>query len=75
MTQRSDAAHVLLSTGREGRPSETYARAGAAAPETGVYEQIDLFRLPTGITERLAEGERLPLAPVGYTWRQVAGSK
>ena len=38
-------------------------------------EQIDPFRLPTGITERLAEGERPALAPVGYTWRQVAGKQ
>ena len=42
---------------------------GGEAPEDGVYEQLDLFGASTGITERVGKGERLPLAPQGYTWR------
>jgi hypothetical protein len=44
---------------------------GSEAPEDGVYEQLDIFGASTGITERVAKGGRLPLAPQGYTWRQV----
>ncbi len=40
------------------------------APEDGVYEQLN-FGTPTGITERVAKGGRLPLAPQGYTWRTI----
>jgi hypothetical protein len=41
---------------------------GSEAPEDGVYEQLN-FGASTGITERVAKGRRLPLAPQGYTWR------
>ena len=44
---------------------------GCEAPEDGLYEQLNIFGLSTGITERVAKGERLPLAPQGYTWRKV----
>jgi hypothetical protein len=42
---------------------------GSEAPEDGVYEQLNIFGTSTGITERVGKGERLPLAPWGYTWR------
>jgi hypothetical protein len=41
---------------------------GSEAPEDGVYEEL-IFGASTGITERVGKGERLPLAPRGYTWR------
>ena len=44
---------------------------GSEAPEDGVYEELNIFGTSTGITERLGKGERLPLAPQGYTWRTV----
>ena len=42
---------------------------GSEAPEDGVYEQLNMFGVSTGIAERVGKGERLPLAPPGYTWR------
>jgi hypothetical protein len=44
---------------------------GSEAPEDGVYEGLNIFGTSAGITERLGKGERLPLAPQGYTWRKV----
>ena len=44
---------------------------GSEAPASGVYEQLNIFGTATGITERVAEGERLPLAPQGYSWRML----
>ena len=44
---------------------------GTEAPEDGVYEQLNMFGVSTGIAERVARGERLPLAPQGYIWRKV----
>jgi hypothetical protein len=52
----------------------TYA-PGSEAPEGGTYEQLDVFRIPTGITEHVIRGERLPLAPQGYTWRKMANDR
>ena len=48
---------------------------GSEAPEAGTYEQLDVFRIPTGITENIIRGERLPLAPQGYTWRKMANDE
>ena len=45
---------------------------GSEAPEDGVYEEFNIFGTSTGITERVDKGERLPLAPRGYTWRKVS---
>jgi hypothetical protein len=47
---------------------------GSEAPEAGVYEELNVFGTSTGITERVAKGERLPLAPLGYSWRMAVGS-
>ena len=44
---------------------------GSKAPAGGVYEELNMFGVSTGITEHVAKGERLPLAPQGYTWRKV----
>ena len=48
---------------------------GSEAPESGTYEQLDVFHIPTGITEHIIRGERLPLAPQGYTWRKMANDE
>ena len=48
---------------------------GSTVPETGAYQQIDVFGMLTGISEWLREGERLPLAPIGYSWRKVTERK
>ena len=48
---------------------------GSEAPESGTYEQLDVFRIPTGISEHVIRGERLPLAPQGYTWRKPANDE
>jgi hypothetical protein len=45
---------------------------GTEAPATGRYEQLNVFGTPTGRLANVHEGERLPSAPRGFTWRQVA---
>jgi hypothetical protein len=45
---------------------------GAHAPVAGHYEELDVFGSPTGRVEHVREGDRLPHAPRGFTWRRVA---
>ena len=44
---------------------------GTRAPETGLYEELNIFGSSTGRVEHVREGERLPLAPRGFTWRHL----
>ena len=44
---------------------------GTRAPETGHYEELNVFGSSTGRVEHVREGERLPLAPRGFTWRHL----
>jgi hypothetical protein len=40
------------------------------APVSGTYEQLNVFGSPTGDdTIYVKQGDRLPKAPRGYTWR------
>ena len=45
---------------------------GLHAPATGHYEELNVFGTRTGKVEHVHEGEQLPSAPRGFTWRQVA---
>jgi len=45
---------------------------GSHAPATGHYEELNVFGSRTGKVEHVHEGEQLPSAPLGFTWRQVA---
>jgi hypothetical protein len=42
---------------------------GDPAPETGRYEEYDVPGNPTGRIVHVNEGEPLPVAPRGFTWR------
>jgi hypothetical protein len=44
---------------------------GEAAPETGTYEQLNVFGRSTGIRVPLTRGHPLPNAPVGHIWRLI----
>jgi hypothetical protein len=44
---------------------------GTHAPATGHYEQLNVFGTPTGKVLHVLEGEQLPHAPRGFTWRQI----
>jgi hypothetical protein len=44
---------------------------GTHAPVTGQYEELNAFGTRTGRVEHVHEGELLPSAPRGFTWRQV----
>ena len=43
------------------------------APISGIYELLNIFGSPHGKTAFVCQGERLPLAPRDYTWRQRVG--
>jgi hypothetical protein len=42
------------------------------APVSGRYELLNVFGTATGEAVSAMEGERLPAAPRGFSWRQVA---
>jgi hypothetical protein len=42
---------------------------GDAAPQTGHYEEHNVFGSPTGRIVHVSEGELLPRAARGFTWR------
>jgi hypothetical protein len=44
---------------------------GERASETGHYEELNVFGTQTGHTTHSEEGEHLPRAPVGFTWRRI----
>jgi hypothetical protein len=44
---------------------------GTHAPITGHFEELNVFGSPTGKVEYVQEGERLPPAPQGFSWRHI----
>ena len=46
-------------------------RPGDRAPATGHYEQLNIFGTPSGWVVLVREGERLPAAPINFTWRRT----
>jgi hypothetical protein len=45
---------------------------GGSAPETGVYEELNVFGTPTGNVIVLARTETFPVLPMGFTWRPLS---
>lgn len=46
---------------------------GTPAPESGTYEQLNVFARPTGRRVTVRKGEMLPPLPRGFSWRRVDG--
>jgi hypothetical protein len=46
-------------------------RPGEPAIRAGRYEELNVFGSPTGKVTHVVEGEALPAAPLGFTWRHV----
>jgi hypothetical protein len=44
---------------------------GTRAPSAGTYEQCNVLGTPTGVRVAVVEGEVLPFAPRGFTWRMI----
>jgi hypothetical protein len=44
---------------------------GMQAPSAGTYEQQNVLGTPTGVHITVSQGEVLPAAPRGFTWRRV----
>ena len=51
------------------RPSEHLP--GEPASHSGPYELLNGFGASTGVVTHAEEGDRLPFAPRGFTWRHV----
>jgi hypothetical protein len=47
---------------------------GTRASITGRFEELNIFGSPTGKIEHVREGERLPPAPQGLSWRHIEGN-
>ena len=45
--------------------------AGSRAPVSGDYELLNVFGSRTGETVAIVEGEFLPAAPIGFSWRLI----
>lgn len=48
------------------------AEGSAAAPAAGIFRLYNVFGTPTLALVRVSHGERLPGAPIGFTWRLEA---
>jgi hypothetical protein len=46
-------------------------RPGERSPVTGEYEELNVFGSRTGKMRHMDEGEALPSAPRGFSWRVV----
>ena len=45
------------------------------APSAGTYEQRNVLGTPTGVRITVSQGEVLPAAPRGFTWRRVESKR
>jgi hypothetical protein len=48
---------------------------GTRAPSPGTYEQLNVFGALTGLRITAVQDERLPAAPLGFTWRMMETDK
>jgi hypothetical protein len=46
---------------------------GEPVPQAGVYQECNVFGTPTGAIAVMNDGEQLPAAPRGFTWRPLSG--
>jgi hypothetical protein len=53
-------------------PDDQKLRRGDQAPDTGRYEALNIFGARTGRMVHAEDGEALPAAPHGFTWRRIA---
>ena len=47
-------------------------QSGEAVPDSGVYEERNVFGTPTGHAVAVEKGETFPAIPRGYTYRSLA---
>jgi hypothetical protein len=52
-------------------PSSEEHRPGDRAPTTDHYEELNVFGTHTGKVVHVKEGDPLPEAPRGFTWRRT----
>jgi len=48
---------------------------GMSAPSTGTYEQRNVLGSPTGVRISVSQGDVLPAAPRGFTWRLIGNGQ
>ena len=48
-----------------------HLKPGEPAPATGTYSEHNVFGTPTGNWIDVNNGDPMPPAPVGFTWRRV----
>ena len=61
----------LLDALREHMSDQEENRPGHPAPATAHFEELDIFGNLTGGTANVREGDSLPGAPRGLTWRRI----
>lgn len=45
---------------------------GAIAPDSGLYEELNVFGTPTGRAVTVTQGETFPALPRGFSWRPLS---
>jgi hypothetical protein len=50
---------------------QTHVEPGGEAPATGVYQELNVFGTLTGRWKSVRAGDRLPRAPIMFSWRLV----
>jgi hypothetical protein len=50
---------------------QTHVEPGTLAPVAGVYQELNVLGCLTGRWRSIKEGERLPAAPIMFSWRLV----
>jgi hypothetical protein len=53
----------------ERAPFPFAADSSAFAPRAGIYEEVNVLGVPSGLRTKAWEGEQLPRSPRGYWWR------
>jgi hypothetical protein len=69
MWQKHDTRRTSKEWGGLQRDNEY--QPGDNAPATGKYEELNVFGARTGKWHHAQEGEPLPPAPRGYSWRRI----
>jgi hypothetical protein len=49
---------------------KTQFEPGTKAPATATYELLNAFGTPSGTRQQIAEGAKMPAAPLHWTWRR-----
>ena len=87
MARRRERRVEIATTGQQGNMNDHVSQerlrdsaapdypAGTPAPESGSYEQLNIFGRATGHRVTVEQGMPLPPLPRGFAWRQARDTR